>query len=92
MKKGALVAQDVFELFELPPEAAGAAKTQIIRDREVLIENHRGLIEYGDALISVASQDGVISIRGSMLRVRAMTERRIRITGKIDCVEFGSYA
>ena len=84
--------QDLFELFELPPETAGAAKTQIIRDREVLIENHRGLIEYSEELISVDSSDGIISVRGSALRVRAMTDKRIRISGRIAALEFGSYA
>lgn len=77
------------ETFDLPGEVvAGQPQVTITGFRRVFVENHKGLLEYGDNVISLKCGRGVIKVRGNRLDLRSMTDAEILITGEIDGVDF----
>jgi len=74
---------------DLPADGlAGLPVLWMVGDREVRVENHRGILSYGTDEIHVGGGVIVIRIRGSELQLRVMTEAELLITGQIFGVEF----
>lgn len=77
------------ERFDLPADAvAGMPKLTITGKARVLIENHKGLIEYGRELVEVNGGRVRIRVHGGDLELRAMNQDDLVITGAIVSVEF----
>ena len=78
------------ELFDLPADAvAGLPRIELIGDKELRIENHRGILSYGREEIHVSAGAFLIHIRGEGLDLRAMTGVELLITGTIRDVHIG---
>ena len=76
------------ELFDLPADAlAGLPKVELVGDRELRIENHRGILAYGTEEIHVSGGVFIVKIAGEGLELRAMTGLELLITGKIRQIE-----
>lgn len=76
------------ELFDLPADAlAGLPKVELVGDRELRIENHRGILAYGTEEIHVSGGALVIQITGQGLELRAMTGLELLITGRIAGIQ-----
>ena len=72
------------ELFDLPADAlAGLPKVELVGDRELRIENHRGILAYGTEEIHVSGGVFIVKIAGEGLELRAMTGVELLITGQI---------
>ena len=65
----------------------GQPLIEIVSDRSVLIENHRGVTQYSTQIITVRVKYGCISVKGCALELSRMTKEQLIITGKIDAVE-----
>lgn len=78
---------DIAERLDMPPEALGEPKLTVIGHSRLLIENHRGLLEYGSEHICVAVRRGRINIEGCGLSVSAMNKCELIINGKIQSLE-----
>ena len=77
------------ERFDLPADAvAGLPKLTITGKARVVIENHKGLLEYGEHMIEVNGGRVRIRINGTELELRAMNQDDLVITGQISSVEF----
>ena len=77
------------ELFDLPADlVAGLAHMELLGDRQFFLEGHEGILAYSDAQIDVSMGGAVVRVRGAGLELRSMTERELRIRGRIDAVEF----
>ena len=77
------------EMLDLPGEVvAGLARIEVTGGREVLIENHGGILEYGPGEIDINSSGAIIRILGDGLEIRAMTQSELSIRGLIFSVEF----
>lgn len=63
-------------------------KMNLIGNNQMLVENHRGIIEYTPSLIRVNSTVGVIRIRGDELSLRNIAADDIMISGDIKSIEF----
>ena len=61
---------------------------EILGDRRVLIEQHRGVLEYGCHEIGVRVNFGILLITGNSLRLSRMTKDQLVICGSIDGVRF----
>ena len=61
----------------------GMPNVEILGHSEMRIENYRGLIEYTDQLVS-----GQIRITGKHLQVDSYTNDDMKITGKIQNIEY----
>ena len=76
------------ELFDLPADAlAGLPKVELVGDRELRIENHRGILAYGTEEIHISGGRLVLRVRGEELELRAMNAGELLITGRIRGLE-----
>lgn len=76
------------QALDLPADVlAGLPRVELIGDREVRMENHRGILSYGDDEIHVSAGGFVIKIVGEELKLRAMTGLELLVTGRIRGVE-----
>lgn len=66
----------------------GAPIVSIIGRMELSVENYRGIIEYNDNLIRIQTKKGQIRIRGKRLIISCYTCDEMKITGRIDAVEY----
>ena len=58
-----------------------------VGDRELRIENHRGILAYGTEEIHVSGGAFVIQITDQGLELRAMTGLELLITGRIAGIQ-----
>jgi sporulation protein YqfC len=81
-------ALEIAERFELPPEAlSGVPKLTLTGSRRVLVENHRGLLEYSRERIEINGGRVRLRLLGEGLELRAMNGSDILVTGDIYSVE-----
>ena len=55
---------------------------------EVNVENYRGILEYTDILIRIKSKCGQIRITGKNLQIAYYTNDEMKITGRVEKVEY----
>ena len=78
------------EVFDLPADAlAGLPKLELVGDRELWVENHRGILAYGDREIHISGGVFLIRVTGEELELRAMTGVELLITGHIVQITLG---
>lgn len=65
-----------------------AAAVSVLGNFEVCVENYRGIEEYTDCLIRIRTKEGQIRLRGKRLRVEYYMNDEMKITGKIDGIDF----
>lgn len=77
------------ELFDLPADlVAGLCHMEMLGDRQLFLEGHGGILSYGTERIDINVGALILRVRGSELTLRSMTDSELRISGKIDAVEF----
>ena len=77
------------EMFDLPADlVAGLAHLELLGDRQFLLEGHDGILAYNEQQIDVSVGGAVLRVRGEGLELRSMTDRELRIRGRIDAVEY----
>ena len=80
---------DLAERLELPQEAfGGTVRITAVGDRRLLIEKHRGLLEYGSERIRVSTGRGSILLSGAELSMTAMNGEELLITGRLQSLEW----
>lgn len=78
------------EMFDLPADAlAGLPKLELVGDRELWVENHRGILSYGDREILISGGAFLIRVAGEELELRAMTGVELLITGRVAQIDLG---
>lgn len=76
------------QALDLPADAlAGLPRVELVGDREVRMENHRGILAYGSEEIHVSGGPFVIKVVGEELELRAMTGLELLITGHITAIQ-----
>lgn len=89
LKKMGMLATDLADRLDLPEDALlGAAKLTVTGGRKALIENHRGVLEYGTERILVSAGRENILLEGSGLQLEAMNRSELLVTGKLQRVEW----
>lgn len=88
-KKGRFEFMDAAaEALELPADVvAGAPLLEVVGKRELRMENHRGLLCYGEEEISVSGGKILVRVRGKKLEISAMSANSLLITGSIERIE-----
>lgn len=80
------------EILEMPAEVVSdSPKITILGFNEIIIENYKNIIEYEDFYIKVNTYLGMVCVNGVNLRLLQMNRDDIRITGKIDSLNFEEY-
>ena len=77
------------ELFDLPADAlASLPRLELVGDKELRMENHRGILSYSGEEIAVSSEGMVVRVLGRGLELVSMTGDALRIRGEIQRVEW----
>jgi sporulation protein YqfC len=77
------------EMLELPKESVlNIPKLTIAGNKDMIIENYKGLLEFDSGGIRLGTGMGVIKITGSGLLIKEMTSDDIVISGRIHSLEF----
>ena len=66
----------------------GLPRLTLTGDRELLVEQHRGLTRYSAEEITIALQKGSVRLTGKNLRLVAMDKEAVLIAGEIRCLEY----
>ena len=72
---------------DLPPDVAGLPRIELLGDRELRVEYHKGILAYGREEIHISGGKMVIRVMGSGLELRGMNGTELCITGQIFAVE-----
>lgn len=74
--------------FDLPGDVlAGMTCVKLVGREELYLQNHRGILAYGEEEILISGGRMMIRVRGDGLRLRSMTPSDLVITGTIAAVE-----
>ena len=85
MKNNGNILDKVAVAIDLPGEAVpGSPLIEIAGHRRVLIENHRGVIKYGERDICLRVSYGIVKVHGCGLHLIRMTRHQVIIAGQID--------
>lgn len=88
-KRARGILEKAADVFDLPGQVVvGLTRVTITGDRRIHIENHRGILEYGEEEIHVSCGRMVLKMKGKDLVLKAMSDTEIMITGALDAVEF----
>ena len=68
--------------------AANLPKIIIHGYREITVENHQGLLEYGTREVHINGGEAILKLTGEGFHIRAMTAGELRLEGLIFKVEF----
>ena len=76
------------EALDLPGDVlAGLPHIELTGNRELRMENHKGILAYGGEEIRISGGKLGITVRGRGLELRAMNAGQLFITGTIQGVE-----
>lgn len=82
------IVQQILDKANLQDECIpGNPVVELLGDSRILIENHRGIVEYTRNCIRIRVCYGTLGINGGNLKLRQMTAGRLLITGKIDSID-----
>ncbi len=72
------------QVFDLPADVvAGLPRLELVGDRELRMENHRGILAYGTQEIHISGGAFGVKVCGEELELRAMNALELLITGHI---------
>jgi len=75
--------------FELPKDIVlDVSKIIIIGTGQIMVENHKGIIEYSEELIRINTGSGITALHGKNLAIKTIFQEEITITGEITNIEF----
>ena len=76
------------EAFDLPADViAGLPRLELVGDKELRMENHKGILAYGTQEIHVSGGIFGVKICGDDLELRVMNGLELLITGQIRTIQ-----
>ncbi len=87
MERKESVLEKTVRALDLPADVAGLPRVELIGDRELRVEYHKGILAYGNEEIHISGGKLVIRVLGSDLELRSMTAQELLITGDNRAVE-----
>lgn len=80
---------NISDILELPKDIMmDLPKITLIGSIQVLISNHKGIIEYTKEVIRINSNSGVIKVVGKDMYIKIILVEEIIIVGNIEKIEF----
>ena len=77
------------EILDLPKEiGTDIPKITMLGFNEVLIANYKRILEYEEFIIRICTHIGNININGFELNLNQITDDDVKITGKIENIDF----
>ncbi len=89
MKKG--IRERIAEMTEIPKDfMMDMPRVTILGNRELYVDNYKGLLEYSQETIRLATTNKTIIIKGTGLLITRIVEAAVFVGGNIMSVEFAS--
>ncbi|MEG0371830.1 MAG: sporulation protein YqfC [Clostridium sp.] len=89
MSKGIKVREKVVDKLSLPKDIVlNMPVIRMVGNREVVIENHSGILEYNTEVIKVRSALGCVILKGTGFHIKDINHEYIYILGNVDSLEF----
>lgn len=86
---GGRLRRNVVNALELPKEVMlNLPFISLTGKEELVIENYKGIIEYGDEVMRVSTAAGVLRIEGKGLLLKQLTSECIVVIGNIKGIMF----
>ena len=77
------------QALEMPGDAvAGLTRIELLGDRELRMEAHKGILAYGPSEIHISGGKLVVQVKGEGLELRSMNPTELLITGQIRSLDF----
>jgi sporulation protein YqfC len=77
------------QALDIPADAvAGMPRIELVGDRELRMEYHKGILAYGTDEIHISGGKLVVRVRGTGLELRSMDPTQLLITGQILSLDF----
>ncbi len=81
--------QKVASIFELPGDVMlDVARISLVGDMEVLIENHRNIVEYTPSRVVLGVPNGNVAITGENLQIGSISPDGVVVLGKVRSLEY----
>lgn len=81
--------QRVGALLDIPDDITmNATRVTMIGKNELLVENHKGIIEYTSDLLRMKVDDGELCISGTNLSLAVIESEQVRVGGTIAAVRY----
>lgn len=74
------------QALDIPVEAVGVPRLELVGRGQLRMENHRGILAYGPEEILVSGGKLILRVKGSGLELKVMTAEELLITGVISSV------
>jgi sporulation protein YqfC len=65
----------------------GLPRLELTGGSRLLIEDHRGILEYTDTVLKAALRHGAVRVTGEELQLTALTLREVAVGGRIRTIE-----
>lgn len=89
MERKGFLLEKTSEILDIPRDIlTGLPRIELLGDRELRMECHKGILAYGSEEIHISGGKLVVRVRGKELELRAMDPVQLLITGRIEAVEF----
>ncbi len=83
-KKRNQIRQTVADVLEFPPEVAMDLPKITLAGQMLLVENHKGIIEYSNQKIRLKVGGGWLEINGQNMILKAIRNEELAISGKVE--------
>ncbi len=88
-EKSYKIRERLSDALELPKEIIlDISKITIIGSDNIIVENHKGIIDYCDNKISINTGSGILIINGINLLIKSIVQDEIVINGRIKSINF----
>ena len=82
----------VTEAYGVPKETVmDLTKLSFAENRELYVENHKGILEYTEELIRIKTKSAVISVRGADFKVSYIGKYDLLVQGVFSDIAFGHH-
>ncbi len=83
------IREKMVQKLELPKDLVfQAAIVTITGRKEVLIENYKGILNLDETAVFIQTTNGRLSVKGAGLSVEYFTNEEMKISGRIDSVQY----
>ncbi|NLF35290.1 MAG: sporulation protein [Clostridiales bacterium] len=88
MERKETVLEKTSQLLDLPGDlVAGLPRIELLGDRELRVENHKGILAYGTEEIHISGGKLILRVKGTALELRSMNTLELLITGHIASLD-----
>lgn len=90
MERKESILERASQMLDLPGDAVGGLpRVELLGDRELRMEYHKGILAYGSEEIHISGGKLVVRVKGTGLELRSMNPSELLITGQISSLDFG---